>query len=267
MNDGQDLIRVERDERGVATVSLARPQRHNALSAPLIESLATALERLSADAGVRVVVLTGDGPSFCAGADIGEMRAAADATPEDNERDARRLAALLQRLDRFPRPTLARVQGNAFGGALGLVAACDIAVGAETALFSLSEVRLGIAPAMISPYVLRAIGPRHARRLCLTGERFSATAAARIGLLHEAVAADRLDATVAAVVAELLRGAPQAQAEIKALLAEVAGRDEAVDQRLAETTAKWIARLRASPEGREGLSAFLEKRPANWVRS
>jgi len=161
---------------------------------------------------------------------------------------------------------VARVQGNAFGGALGLIAACDIAVRAETAVFSLSEVRLGIAPAMISPYVLRAVGLRHARRLCLTGERFGAAAAARIGLLHEAVPEDRLDATVAGIVSDLLHGAPGSQAAIKVLLAEVAGREEASDERVAESTARWIARLRAAPEGREGLSAFLEKRPAGWVR-
>ena len=266
MKDGQPLIRTGRDGRGVVTLVLDRPERHNALSAPLVEALDAALAGLAGDDEVRVLVLTGEGRSFCAGADIGEMRAAAEATPEDNERDARRLAALLQRLDRFPRPTVARVQGNAFGGALGLIAACDIAIGADTALFSLSEVRLGIAPAMISPYVLRAIGLRHARRLCLTGERFGAAVAGRIGLLHEAVAPDRLDAAVAEIVSELLRGAPGAQAAIKSLLAEVAGRDEASDQRLATSTARSIAGLRAAPEGREGLTAFLEKRPARWVR-
>jgi len=266
MSDRQQYIRLERDERGVVTLTLDRPERHNALCAPLVEALAASLERLASDEGVRAVVLTGEGRSFCAGADIGEMRAAADATPEDNERDARRLASLLQRLDRFPRPTLARVQGNAFGGALGLIAACDIAVAADTAVFSLSEVRLGIAPAMISPYVLRAIGLRQARRLCLTGERFGAAAAARIGLLHEAVAGEQLDATVDGIVSDLLHGAPGAQAAIKTLLAEAAGRDEATDERLAGSTARWIARLRAAPEGREGLSAFLEKRPARWVR-
>jgi len=266
MEHDHALLRLDRDDRGVVTLSLNRPERHNALCAPLVEALTATLERLADDDGVRVVVLAGEGASFCAGADIGEMRAAAEATPEDNERDARRLATLLHRLDRFPRPTVARVHGNAFGGALGLIAACDIAVGADTAVLSLSEVRLGIAPAMISPYVLRAIGPRQARRLCLTGERFGAMAAARAGLLHEAVPAERLDATVAEIVADLLRGAPGAQAEIKRLLAQVAGRDDGDEQRLAAETARWIARLRAAPEGREGLSAFLEKRPARWVR-
>jgi len=267
MDNGQDLVRLASDERGVVNLVLNRPERHNALSAPLVEALDATLQRLSGDRGVRVVVLTGEGRSFCAGADIGEMRSAADATPRDNERDARRLATLLHRLDRFPRPTVARVQGNAFGGALGLIAACDVAVGAETAVFSLSEVRLGIAPAMISPYVLRAIGPRQARRLCLTGERFGAATAARVGLLHEAVAAQALDAAVARILSDLLQGAPGAQAEIKELLAHVSGRDEVADERLAGSTAKWIARLRASPEGREGLTAFLEKRPPDWARS
>ena len=266
MNEGQELVRLGRDDRGVVTLSLNRPDRHNALSAPLVETLDALLQRLAGDTAVRVVVLTGTGRSFCAGADIGEMRAAAEATHEVNERDARRLAVLLQRLDRFPRPTLARVQGNAFGGALGLIAACDIAIGSETAGFALSEVRLGIAPAMISPYVLRAIGERHARRLCLTGERFSAATAARIGLLHEVVEPEGLDAAVTEVVFALLQGAPAAQAEIKDLLARVAGRDEATDLELVASTAEWIARLRAAPEGREGLSAFLEKRAARWVR-
>jgi methylglutaconyl-CoA hydratase len=266
MDKVQDLVRLERDARGVATLALNRPDRHNALSAPLVGALTAALERLAGDDALRVIVLTGEGRSFCAGADIGEMRAAADASQDDNEADARRLATLLHRLDSFPRPTVARVQGNAFGGALGLIAACDVAVGVDTAVLSLSEVRLGIAPAMISPYVLRAIGPRQARRLCLTGERLDAATAARIGLLHEAVPAERLDATVATVVTNLLQGAPGAQARIKRLLADVAGRDEATEQQLAQSTARWIAQMRAAPEGREGLSAFLEKRPARWVR-
>ena len=256
------LLRTECDERGVALLSLDRPDRHNALSGPLIDALHATLDRLAGDAAVRVVVLTGTGPSFCAGADIEEMRRAADAAPGDNQRDASRLSALLHRLDTLPKPTLARVQGNAFGGAVGLVAACDIAIASELAVFALSEVRLGLAPAMISPYVLRAIGPRQARRYFLTGERFSAAAAERIGLVHQVVAAQRLDATVAETVADLLAGAPGAQAECKQLVRHVAGCEAGPDPELAA----WIARLRAAPEGREGLSAFLDKRTPSWRR-
>jgi len=260
VNDHPGLLRIARDERGVARLGLDRPGRHNALSAALIESLHAALDELAGDGAVRVVVLTGEGESFCAGADIEEMRRAADAAPGDNERDAARLAALLHRLDTLPKPTLARVQGNAFGGAVGLVAACDIAIASELAVFALSEVRLGVAPAMISPYVLRAIGPRQARRYFLTGERFPAAAAERIGLVHQSVPASRLDAAVSEAVAELLLGAPGAQAECKQLVRHVAGHAHAPDA----TLAAWIARLRAAPEGREGLSAFLAKRPPSW---
>lgn len=260
MKDQTALLRIERDERGVALVTLDRPDRHNALSAPLIDALHSALEQLAHDKTVRVVVLTGEGRSFCAGADIEEMRRAADAAPGDNQRDAMQLSRLLHRLDTLPKPTLARVQGNAFGGAIGLVAACDIAIASELASFALTEVRLGIAPAMISPYVLRAIGPRQARRYFLTGERFSAAAAERIGLVHQVVAADRLDATVSETIADLLAGAPGAQAECKQLIRHVAGHAAGPDPELAA----WIARLRAAPEGREGLSAFLDKRLPSW---
>ena len=260
MKDQTGLLRTERDDRGVAHVSLDRPERHNALSGPLIGALHAALDELARDPAVRVVVLTGAGPSFCAGADIGEMRRASDAAPADNQRDAMRISELLHRLDTLPKPTLARVHGNAFGGAVGLVAACDIAIASELAVFSLSEVRLGLAPAMISPYVLRAIGPRQARRYFLTGERFSAATAERIGLVHQVVAAERLDATVSETVSDLLAGAPGAQAECKQLIRHVTGYAAGPDPELAA----WIARLRAAPEGREGLSAFLDKRPPSW---
>jgi methylglutaconyl-CoA hydratase len=156
------------------------------------------------------------------------------------------------------------VHGNAFGGALGLIAACDVAVAADIASFALTEVRLGIVPAMISPYVVRAIGERQARRYFLTGERFAAATAQRIGLVHEMVTADRLDASVSAIASDLLAGAPGAQAEAKRLLRHVTARSEAGDERLAEDTAQWISRLRAAAEGREGLSAFLDKRPPSW---
>lgn len=264
MSDNPTLVRVERDEHGVATLTLNRPHKHNALSAALLEALSDAVSAVAADPAARVLVLTGAGPTFCAGADIDEMRRSAEATMAENEAEAGKLAALLARLEAMPKPTVARVQGNAFGGALGLIGACDMAIGAELAVFALTEVRLGVIPAMISPYVVRAIGQRQARRYFLTGERISAATAQRIGLLHEAVPAERLDATVAEVTADLLRGAPGAQAEIKHLLRHVTGRTEVLDEQLAGQTAQWIARLRASAEGREGLSSFLEKRAPCW---
>lgn len=264
MGEDTDLLRLERDSRGAATITMSRPRRHNALSSALIDALAAALREVEADPAVRAVVLTGAGPTFCAGADIGEMRASADASIEENEREASRLATLLDRLDCLAKPTVARVQGNAFGGAVGLVAACDVAIASQEAVFALTEVRLGIVPAMISPYVVRAIGSRQARRFCLTGERIDAALAERIGLVHAAVPAAGLDAAVGAVVGELVLGAPGAQAETKRLLRYVGGRDEALDRETAQRTARWIARLRAGEEGREGLSAFLEKRPPSW---
>lgn len=264
MHDDSRLVNVTRDGRGIARVAMNRPARHNALSAPLVAALDAALAELAADARVRAVVLAGDGASFCAGADIGEMRSAADASEQDNAREAACLAALLQRLDRLPKPTVARVHGNAFGGALGLVAACDIAVAARGALFALSEVRLGIVPAMISPYVIRAIGERQARRYFLTGERIDACAAQRIGLVHAAVPTEELDSAIGAITDALLAGAPGAQAQAKQLIRRVTGRSEAGDAELARETADWIARLRAGAEGREGLSAFLDKRDPSW---
>ncbi len=264
MLDDTLLVDVSRDGRGIARLTLNRPDRHNALSAPLVAALDAALGALQGDAGVRVVVLAGHGRSFCAGADIGEMRVAAGASEQHNVREAGHLAALLQRLDRLPQPTIARIHGNAFGGALGLIAACDIAIAAHDAWFAFSEVRLGIAPAMISPYAIRAIGERQARRFFLTGERFDAATAERIGLVHRAVAPDQLEPAVAGLADALLEGAPGAQAEAKLLVRKVTGRSDAGDAQAARETAGWIARLRAGVEGREGLRAFLEKRAPAW---
>ena len=264
MSQSSGPVRVTHDGQGVATLAMSRPERHNALSTALIEALAEGLDVLALDGETRVVVLAGDGRSFCAGADIDEMRSTGAAPPAANAREAARLATLLRRLDTFPKPTVARVHGNAFGGALGLIAACDVAVAADIASFALTEVRLGIVPAMISPYVVRAIGERQARRYFLTGERFAAATAQRIGLVHEMVTADRLDASVSAIASDLLAGAPGAQAEAKRLLRHVTARSEAGDERMSEDTAQWISRLRAAAEGREGLSAFLDKRPPSW---
>ncbi len=262
----QPLVRTVVDGRGVATVTLERAERHNALSAALIDALTATLETLEADEAVRLVVLTGAGASFCAGADLAEMRASADASIEDNEFDARRLAQLLDALDRLAKPTIARVNGNAFGGAVGLIAACDMAATVASARFALTEVRLGLVPAMISPYVVRAIGERQARRWFLTAEAFDGSTAEALGLVNRAVPADELDTAVESLAAALLAGAPGAQAEAKQLVRRVTGRDEAVDRALTEDTIRWIARRRASEEGREGLDAFLARRAPRWRR-
>lgn len=264
MTQQQGPITVVRDARGVVTLTLNRPERHNALSAALIEAMDGSLRELAVDPAVRVIVITGAGPTFCSGADLEEMRNAGRATLEENEREAARLATLLDVLDRLPRPTVARVQGNGFGGALGLISACDVVIAAEHAKFALTEVRLGLIPAMISPYVIRAIGQRNARRLFLTAESFDGRAAAEYGLAHVAVPAAELDARVEATVKSLLTGAPGAQAEAKRLIRHVSGRDEAADLAAREETTRWIARLRAGEEGLEGLNSFLEKRKPRW---
>ncbi|MBM5811147.1 MAG: enoyl-CoA hydratase/isomerase family protein [Gammaproteobacteria bacterium] len=259
------MLREERDRRGVVTLTLERPEARNALSAALVAALSAALERLAADPGVRIVLLSGAGSAFCGGADIGDMRAAAQASVAANEADAGRFSRMLELLEILPQPTVAIINGAAFGGGVGLLAACDIALAADHARIALSEVRLGILPAMISPYVLRAIGPRQARRWSLTGAAMDAATALRIGLVHETAPAAELPARVAALVDELLAGGPRAQTEIKRLLTAGCGRDEASDRARNANNARWLARLRASAEGREGLAAFLEKRRPDWI--
>jgi methylglutaconyl-CoA hydratase len=254
------------DARGVATVTLNRPDKHNALDAGTIAALGTTLTSLERDVKARVIVLTGAGSTFCAGADIESMRAAARASPSENLQDALRLGEMLATLNALTKPTVARINGNVFGGGVGLIACCDIAIASAEARFTLSEIRLGILPAMISPFVLAAIGPRQARRYVLTGEPISAADAQRIGLVHETAVPASLDAVVEEILTALLRGGPAAQREAKELIREVsvAGRMPDRDSRL--VTAQRLARLRASEEGQEGLSAFLEKRVARWVR-
>ena len=258
------MLRIERDPRGIATLILDRPAERNALCAELTERLTEALTSLAGERGLRVVLLTGAGSAFCAGADIAEMRAAGAAAAESNIADAQHFLALLDRLDRMPQPTVAIVNGAAYGGALGLIAACDIAIAGAAARFALTEVRLGLIPAMISPYVIRAIGIRQAQHYMLTGEVMDAATAARIGLVHEAVDDAALPAAVTRLTDALLAGGPCAQAEAKALLRRITGQSDATDSKMQRELAHWIARLRGSDEGREGLSAFLEKRPANW---
>lgn len=252
------------DQRGVATVTLNRPQVHNAFDDAVIAELTERLAQLGADPAVRAVVLTGAGESFSAGGDLNWMRSMAGFSAAENEADALRLAQLLDTLDRLPKPTVARVNGGAFGGGVGLIACCDVAVGVETARFGLTEVRLGLAPATIAPYVVRAIGARQARRYFLTGERFDAREAQRIGLLHEVVAADALDGTVERLLDALLAGGPLALVACKQLVDDVSGRTDR--EQLKRDTAALIARLRVSAEGQEGLHAFFERRPPAWRR-
>ncbi len=250
-------------QSGVATVRMNRPEIHNALDDALILELTESLAAVGGDESARVVVLAGAGKSFSAGADLDWMRRMAENSRAENLAGARRLAALMRVLNDLPKPTVVRVHGAAFGGALGLIAACDIAVAVDSAMFCLSETRLGLIPAVISPYVVAAIGARHARRYFLTAERFSAGEAQRVGLVHRVVTADALDPAIEETVAALLVGGPAAQAAAKRLVADVA--DRPLDDALVEETAARIAEIRATPEGREGIAAFLEKRRPRWA--
>jgi methylglutaconyl-CoA hydratase len=248
---------------GVVRLTLSRPAIHNAFDDRQIAELGAAFGELARDDTVRAVVLTGSGRSFSAGADLNWMRRTTTYGEAENMRDANALAAMMKALYELPQPTVARVNGAALGGGTGLVACCDIVVASESAVFGTTEVRLGIMPAVIGPYVIAAIGARQARRLMLTGERITAYEAARIGLVHEVVAADQLDAAVERIVGQLLKGGPRAIAAAKRLVHELAGRP--IEQGLIEDTARRIAALRATPEAREGLSAFLEKRKPGWI--
>lgn len=251
------------DSRGVVTLTLNRPEKHNALDGATMGELTDALTKVGSDPKARVVVLTGAGASFCAGADIGHMRSMLNFTEEQNVADALVLARLLRKLDEFELPIIARVNGNTFGGGVGLVACADIAIGADTAKFALTEVRLGIVPAAISPYVVEAIGSRQARRLFLTAAPFSASEAQTLGLLHFTAAPDQLDRVIDEQVDHLLHGGPAALRAAKQLVRRVAHfHDRDV---LGDETARLLARLRVSPEGKEGLSAFLERRKSSWV--
>jgi len=247
---------------GIATVTLDRPEARNAFNAELIAQLRDCFASLATDDAVRVVVLTGAGTVFSAGADVQWMQGAAQFTVVENERDARAMAAMFAAVDRCPKPVVARVNGAAFGGGAGLIACCDIAVAVEDARFSFSEVRLGIAPATIGPFVLRKIGPSHARALFLTAERFDAARARAIGLVHEVVPADELDAAIDRQTAMLLHGGPHALAAAKELVHELPGMTDG-EQRA--YTATLIAHLRTSAEGQEGLRAFLDRRSPSWM--
>jgi methylglutaconyl-CoA hydratase len=245
---------------GVARVTLDRPEVRNAFDDALIARLTEVFSSVGRDESVRAMVLAGNGPAFCAGADLNWMKRMAGYTYEQNRADAQALADMLAALDRMPKPTIARVHGPAFAGGTGLVAACDIAVGTPEARFCFSEAKLGLSPATISPHVMRAIGERAARRYFLTAEVFDAQEAFRIGMLS--ILTEELDRTIEALLKHLLAGGPEAMKKIKDLIRAVAGRS--VDDALAAETAKRIAEIRASPEGREGIASFLEKRKPSW---
>jgi len=261
MSEDSVLMRASPD--GVATITLNRPDVHNAFNAEVIERLSDVLEDLAGADGVRAVLLEAAGKSFSAGADLHWMKLAASFTEAENLEDARVLSQILNRLSTLPKPTVALVQGAAFGGGVGLMAACDIVIAVESAAFSLSEIKLGLIPATISPYVIAAIGERQARRYFLTGERFDAHEARRIGLVHEVVAdGEALVAAGERMVERLFAAPPGALAEAKDLIAAVAGRP--IDAAVIEDTARRIAARRVHAEAGEGIAAFLEKRKPGW---
>jgi len=256
-------LEIQRDG-AVATLWMNRPEVFNAFDEQLIAELTQACQALDHDDSVRVVVLAGRGRHFSAGADLNWMRRAADYSEEKNRADALALARMLKTLYRMQKPTIARVHGAAFGGGTGLTAACDMAIAADSATFALSEVRLGLIPATIGPYVADAIGWRQARRYFLSAERIDAALARQLGLVHDISPAEQLDARIGKLVQELCKGAPAAQAEAKLLLADLRA-GSPLDDALLEKTAWHIARVRSQPEAREGLSAFLDKRPPGWL--
>ena len=255
------ITRIDAD--GNASITLNRPEVHNALDAVTTRELTAALEKLDADAKVRAVVLLGAGPSFCAGADIKHMKASAKFSREQNVKTAQESARIFNTLYRLSKPTIACIHGAVRGGGVGLVAACDIAIAARTATFKLSEVKIGVIPSMISPYVIAAIGARQSRRYMISGAEFDAAEAWRIGLVHDIVEEAELNSAVGGMLAQLYSSGPRAMAAAKRLIdLNACG---VIDQRLTDETARRIADIRATPEGQEGLSAFLEKRKPNWV--
>ena len=251
---------IRTDAEGITHLTLSRPERHNALDRALIDRLRDTLARL--DGNTRVLVLAGKGKSFCAGADIDWMRASVSLSPAENAEDAMALSALLETLDTLPCPTVARVHGAAIGGGAGLVACCDIVVADEDTRFAFSEVRIGLIPATISPYVVRAVGPSAARRWFLSAEPFDALEACRSGLVHDVCPASDLDRTVRERLDALLAGGVAAQREVKRLVRDVTARP--VDAALRQELAQRLADVRAGDEAQEGLAAFLERRRPRW---
>lgn len=252
------------DNRGVATITMNNPDKHNAFDDSIIAELSAAFKRVGDDPKVRVVILASEGKSFSAGADLNWMKRMASYTREENFRDSEALAEMLRRLNFLPKPSIARVQGAAFGGAVGLVSCCDMAIGTTRASFCLSEVKIGLMPATISPYVVAAIGQRASRRYFTTAERFNADTALQLGLLSQKVDEAELDNAVEDLVVQLLSNSPAAVKEAKCLVFDVA--DKTIDSELIQDTCQRIADIRVSPEGQEGLGAFLEKRQPAWIQ-
>lgn len=258
-----ETLHIEVDGRGVAQLTMTRPEVFNAFNEAMISEIGQGFDRLIADPRVRVIVLAGAGKAFSAGADIQWMKRASEATREWNLEDARGFAGMLHKIASCPKPTIARVQGLALGGGVGLAVACDIAVASEEAKFAISEARFGILPAVIGPYVINAVGPRQAKRLALTASRIGAEQALAMGMVHEVVALDELDGAVKRWIDELLANGPAAQGEIKALFAEL--EVGPVTPAVRELTVQTISRVRMTDEAREGFAAFLAKRPAAWI--
>ncbi|MEM6413489.1 MAG: enoyl-CoA hydratase/isomerase family protein [Pseudomonadota bacterium] len=251
------------DRYGVARLTLNRPEVGNALNEEIIAGICDIIGRFNGDPNVRVIVLTGSGDSFCSGADLNMMKRVAAYSADENKDDARRLAHMLHAINNATKPVIALINGPAIGGGVGVVAACDIAIASETAFFAFSEVKLGLIPAVISPFVIAAMRPREARRYFLTGERFDAMTARRMGLVHMVAMPEQINTTLDGVLDNLLAGGPNAQREVKSLINAVAFKE--IDNSVLEDTANRIAQIRTGPEGQEGISAFLEKRTSGFV--
>lgn len=260
-----NTVNYSLDDRGVATITLNNPDRHNAFDDSIIAALTSAFRSAASDDSVRVVILAATGKSFSAGADLNWMKRMAGYTLEENEYDAMALAEMLKLLNFMPKPTIARVQGAAFGGGVGLVSCCDMAIATPNASFCLSEVKIGLIPATISPYVIAAIGQRASRRYFTSAERFNAHTALQLGLISAIAEADELDPTINQWIEQLLGNSPGAITAAKALIFDIAGRE--INQALIEESCQRIADIRVSAEGQEGLAAFLEKRSPAWIKS
>lgn len=255
-------INYHTDTRGVVTITLDRAEKHNAFNDQMIAELVAGFGQVNADPNARALVLAANGKSFCAGADLSWMQQMAEYSYQQNKQDADHLAAMFSTLYKMQIPTIARVQGSAYGGAIGLIACCDIAIANKMSNFCLSEVKIGLVPATISPYVINVMGAHIAKRYFMTAEVFSSRRARRLGLIAEAVSEDSLDETIDALLNNLLNNGPQAVKTAKALVADIA--NKSIDQSLIEQTSELIARTRVSPEGQEGLNAFLNKRLPSW---
>lgn len=251
------------ESSGLATLTLNRPEQHNAFNAKMILSIIDALSDLSHQPHVKMLVIRGAGQSFCSGGDLKWMQETAQYTQEENERDAKHLGDMMFKLAHFNKPTLAVVQGPAYGGGIGIIACCNMAIASTNAQFCFSEVRLGLIPAIIGPYIIKAIGPRQALAYFLSGKVFDANVAGKIGLCHEVVAPEKLDTTAYQWIEAILQGGPRSLMEISDFVSDFCA---PLTQDLVHKTAQIIARLRVSPEGQEGLSAFLEKRRPNWIK-